>query len=146
MRTIEVKLYQFAELSETAKEYALNELYDINVSYDWWDCVYDDAKDIGLEITEFDLCHMEIDGNLLHDLPAVKKAITTQHGRSCDTYKYVQSFDMRTDVDFNDFKYGLLQEYLSMLQKESDYQTSKEAIIKSIECNEYEFDENGNLV
>lgn len=46
MRTKEIKLYTFDELSEEAKEKAINTHRDWNVDYYWWDFVYDDAKDI----------------------------------------------------------------------------------------------------
>ena len=47
MRIKETKVYPFGELSDEAKETALEKLSDINTVYDWWDSVYDDAKEIG---------------------------------------------------------------------------------------------------
>jgi hypothetical protein len=48
MRTKEVKLYQFCELSETAKNNAINNLRDINTDGDYWfESIFDDAKEIG---------------------------------------------------------------------------------------------------
>jgi hypothetical protein len=49
------KLYKFDELSEDAKEHAIEKLYDINVDYDgWYEFIFDDAKEIaklmGIEI------------------------------------------------------------------------------------------------
>jgi hypothetical protein len=44
-----------------------------------------------------------------------------------------------------DFEKTLLEEYLIILRKEYEYLTSDEAIIESIEANEYEFNENGCL-
>lgn len=44
--TIEKTAYKFAELSEMAKQKALESLYDLNVDYDWWDYIYDDAKNV----------------------------------------------------------------------------------------------------
>lgn len=42
MRTEEVKVYQFDELSEGAKEKALNDARDMEVAFpDWWHAVYD---------------------------------------------------------------------------------------------------------
>jgi len=75
----------------------------------------------------------------------VKKLIREHHGKKCSTYQYVNDWDMRTLIDEDDFKHGLLEEYLSILQKEYDYLTSEESIIESIQCNEYDFDINGNL-
>ena len=39
------------KLSDKAKQKAIEKFYDINVDYDWWDSVYEDAKNIGLKIT-----------------------------------------------------------------------------------------------
>ena len=36
MREITVKVYAFAELSDDAKDRALDAFRDINVEYDWW--------------------------------------------------------------------------------------------------------------
>ena len=46
MRTVEHNLYQFDELSDSAKERA-REWYRTTFDYEWWDFVYDDAKEIG---------------------------------------------------------------------------------------------------
>jgi hypothetical protein len=49
MRTIitETTVYKFNELSEEAKEKAIEKLYDINTDYEWYDFTYCDAKEIG---------------------------------------------------------------------------------------------------
>ena len=51
MKTIKLKLYEFAELKDDTKGKALKELYDINVFDDWYNFIYDDfvsiAKTIG---------------------------------------------------------------------------------------------------
>ena len=44
---VETKVYKFEELSDVAKQTALESLSDINVDYEWWDFVVDDAKEIG---------------------------------------------------------------------------------------------------
>jgi hypothetical protein len=46
MKTIEVKLYAFDELSEEAKETAIEKNYDINTDYEWWDSVYEDFSNL----------------------------------------------------------------------------------------------------
>lgn len=55
MRIKEIKVYAFDELSDEAKDKAINKLYDINVGYEWWDSIYEDARNIGLEIESFDI-------------------------------------------------------------------------------------------
>jgi len=51
MRTIRTKVYQFSELSEQAKQKAIEWGYDLNVSYGWWESVYEDAEQIGLQFS-----------------------------------------------------------------------------------------------
>ena len=44
----------------------------------------------------------------------------------------------------NDFRVALLQDYYRMLDREYDYQTSRRAIIESIQANELEFQADGS--
>lgn len=55
MKTIEVNIYKFSELSERAKQTAINNLSNINTDLEWWECIYEDANEIGLKINGFDL-------------------------------------------------------------------------------------------
>ena len=47
MRTIRIKLHKFSELSEVAQQKVLDKNCYINVDYDWWQSIYEDAKAIG---------------------------------------------------------------------------------------------------
>lgn len=47
MREMTVTVYSFAELSDDAKDRALNAFRDINVEYDWWDGAYDTICTVG---------------------------------------------------------------------------------------------------
>ena len=62
MKTIEIKLYTFSELSEDAKQKEIGSLYDINLDDDWWDNAYEDAKSIGVDIDSFDTDNHSING------------------------------------------------------------------------------------
>jgi hypothetical protein len=42
MKTIQLNLYEFAELEENAKQKAIEADRYINVDYHWWDVIYDD--------------------------------------------------------------------------------------------------------
>jgi hypothetical protein len=154
-------VYKFEELSEDAQQKALELLSDINVDYDWWDSVYDDAKNIGLEITEFDLdrrsyCH----GDFTQSAEDVAKAIIKDHGEDCETFKTTKAYldvlentirdtseDEDPDMDERneEFLQSLLEDYRILLQADYDYRTSREGIIESIQANEYEFTKNGKL-
>jgi hypothetical protein len=63
MRTITITkdVYTFAELSDSAKERARNNYREHNLDYDWWECVYDDAKTIGA-LFGLDIDHIRFSG------------------------------------------------------------------------------------
>ena len=47
MQSMTVETYKYDELSEEAKEKALETMQDINTDYEWWDSAIEDAKEIG---------------------------------------------------------------------------------------------------
>lgn len=173
MRTIRVKLYKFNELNERAQQKAIEYLSDINVDFEWWDFIYEDAERIGLIIEGFDLDRRTISANLSFSLTDSCTKILGEHGETCDTYKlateYMQKwadlvkkfsdgihvdrvseeneteFDNEADQLESEFLHDLKEEYILMLVKEYEYKTSKEAIIESIKANEYEFTQDGRL-
>jgi hypothetical protein len=176
-------VYSFDELSEESQQKALEELWDLNVDYDWWDSTYEDASRIGLKIDGFDCGNRNsINGELAESLLDCCKLIRKHHGKECETFKaaaeyldaYIQAFkewlplqdhgdeyytNGWNNVDWlkdfegreeaeevtNDFRKALLEDYLSMLRREYDYQTSEEAIKETIYASEYEFTEDGHL-
>ncbi len=172
MRTIETTVYSFNELSEQAKEKAIERLYDINVDYDWWDSTYEDAKNIGLQIDTFDLDrNRHAKGSFNLSAPEIAANILRDHGKDCETYKTAANFledhspifaqymdesneetyesskleDELQDLE-TEFLNSLLEDYSILLQREYEYLTSEAAIIETIEANEYEFTENGKLI
>jgi hypothetical protein len=170
MKTITVNLYKFSELSEEAKQHAIEKLNDINVSFDWWDSTYEDAEQIGLKLTSFDLArNRHADGEFLLSACDVAQNILNNHGDMCETYKTAQNFlndwqpvfndymdetnekyesreseDQLNDLE-NDFLQSLCEDYSIMLQNEYEYLETDEAIIETIEANDYDFTEDGNL-
>ena len=154
----EYKAYTFDELTEEAQYKAIEHLSDINVDYEWWDSIEDDAEQIGLSIIEFNTYHRTVKGKLLNDAIDVAEAIIRNHGEDCDTYKlakqYIEDYEAlpqdedgwrdSEEID-EEFEYALSQEYLSMLIKDYEYLTSREAIIETIVANDYSFTEDGKL-
>lgn len=168
MKTIEIKLYKFSELSENAQQKALENLFDINVDYEWWESIYEDAENIGLKITSFDIdrggyCN----GDIISAHIDTANAILREHGESCETYKTSKNFlneylplkekfesenegwyyedENDSDELRDEFLKSLLEDYRIILQNEYEYLTSKEAIIESIEANDYDFTEDGKI-
>jgi len=162
MRTIKTTVYKFEELSEQGKQKAIEGLSDINTMHDWYDSTYEDAKRVGIKIRGFDIdrgayVQMEIDSHI-----ETAQKILTNHGPTSETYKdakqFIEDIDKLVDEEENeefcekkeeiedDFAKRLSEDYLSMLRNEYKYQSSEEAIIETIEANEYEFTEDGKLI
>ena len=170
MRTETIKLYQFPELSEDAKQKVLSQFYDINVSHDWYDSTYEDALQVGLKIGAFDIDRGNfISADQTMDAFQSIKSIIENHGKDCDTHilasewyatfkNAYHAIDLLSAVDGptqeieefieeseNEYFSDLKKEYLSILKKDYEYLTSEEAITETIIINEYEFTENGKL-
>lgn len=170
MKTITINLYEFSELTPQAQQKAIENLSDINVMNDWWASTYEDAKNIGLKITSFDLDrNRHATGEFLLSAAEVAANILKEHGEHCETYKTAEAFlsdynpvftDYTDEASENyesrevegklqdiesDFLKSLLEDYSIMLQKECDYLQSEEAIKEAIEANEYTFTEDGKL-
>ncbi len=172
LETKQVK-FSFDELSEDKQAMVLNLKYGINIYHDWFDCLYDEAKNLGFKITEFDIdrgsyCNIVTE----EDVDDIMRNILKSHGETCDTFimateywgerdnlvnKYsTQKAETVDDDKFDEFdeeetelneeyKKRLAEEYLSLLRKEYEYLISDEAIKETIEANEYEFTEEGEI-
>lgn len=162
MKTKTYNVYKFNELSKEAQEKAIENLYDINVDHDWWEFVYEDADNIGLEITGFDLDRgAYCKGNFTESPLKVIELIKKNHGEMCETYKTALQYEkliaecpkdedgepVENDLECieDDFRNSLLEDYRIILQKEYEYLTSEKAIIETIEANDYDFTENGKI-
>ena len=170
MRTIEVKIFKFNELNEEAKQNAISNLYNINIDHNWWEFIYEDAKNIGLKITSFNLDrNRHAKGKFILNAPEVAQNILSNHGKECETYKTAESFLEVWQPIFNaymdeesekyessesedemqeledDFFNSLLEDYSIILQNACDYLQSDESIIDTIEANDYEFTEDGEM-
>ena len=163
MKTITQNIYKFNELSDDAKQKAIQQYADIQVDYDWWDFILDDAKRYGLKISEFDTYRRNIDISYEDDPQDVAMAILKDWGEGTGLYNlaeyylgsynelaavYNEEDDELSDTDdiiaLNDeFLQRLGEEFLSMLISEYEWRTSDESIAECIEANDFEFYENG---
>lgn len=168
--TTHTTVYKFNELSDKAKQKALAHLYDINVDHDWWNYTYDDAKNIGCEIDGFDIDRGSYCRLTCKDAHETARLIVENHGETCDTRiladeylkdhdKIIEDAERDEDGELADeyavdnlldeiekeFVRALGEEYLSILRKEYEYLTSEEAIIETINANDYEFTEEGRI-
>lgn len=172
MRNETITIYEFDELNDEQKQKAIDGLHDINTDYEWWDCTYEDAKTIGLNIIEFDIYRASyVKADFIGSARETAEKILKEHGEKCETFidatnlieeldKAVDEaekdenncfvdeceLDLKMDELESEFLKTVQENYRIMLQKEFEYQTSEEAIIESIRSNEYEFYSDGRLV
>lgn len=168
--TITRNIYTFEELSEKAKDKA-RDWWRTSAAYDeWWEFIYDDAKEIGLKITGFDCGRgNDITGEFTLSACEVAANIIKNHGEQCETRKTAESFLKEHDPVFSDylneeseryetreaeeelqdieedFRKSLLEDYLIMLRNEHEYYFSEEHVDECIEINQYEFTEGGKI-
>ena len=161
MRTVEIKVYKFNELSDTAKEKAMDWYRDGEDYRFVWTDIIEDARNIGLKIESLD-DHRPNEGDFILAANEVAANIFRDHGKQCETYKTATKFmeewepvfatymeteegeDKLMDIEA-DFLKSLLEDYRIMYNQNIDYQNSDEAVIESINANEYEFTADGKF-
>ena len=171
MKTKIIQIYDFNELSESAKETALNEVRQGNYGYDWFEFIRDDAKDAGVLIESFDLDrNRHAKGYFIDGAEFCANFIIDNHGEICETYKTATAYladrneviasaqfdqdggieseypldDLLGDRDA-DFLQSILEDYSMSLQRESEYIDRKENLLEVIACNEDTFNVNGKI-
>lgn len=163
MRTESRNLFTFGELSDKAKERALDLNRDWDVEgLDWWQFTYEAAKRIGLKITSFDLGRRsECSGQFTRHGKDSAQAIFEEHGPDCETVATAKAFlkdffsleledetGEPSDRDLEEcekhFLQSLLEDYRIMLGKEYEWLTSDDQVAEFLECNEVEFLEDGS--
>lgn len=160
MKTIQV--YLFEELTKDIQEQLLRKYENVNVDYDWWQYVYDDAENVGIEINRFDIYYRNINISINNYQETAEK-ILEEHGEECGTHKIASAFlpeyltlknmlsnnpdsqhiQERLEELERTFQRNLGRAYLTMLKDEYDYQTSEEAIRNTIIASEFYFTESG---
>lgn len=170
MRTIETGIYEYDELSATAKEKAVENLADLNVCYDWWQQTYDWLSDeFGVQVQYFTEHETEIELIYGHEDTAKKilnAGITTPEcGLVQSAKKYMEELEnIRENPKYQDdecdnglslagenalenaqkeLEKDIAEDVRITLNMEYEYLTSTEQIEESIRANEYEFTVDG---
>lgn len=146
------KVYKFDELSDGAKEKALNEFRNDSFFGEYpWEQTQEDAKDIGLKLHGTDRGSMS--GDFIGTALECAEKIIKEHGKKCETYKtarkYLRRLKLKTDekreAAEHEFLHDILKDYRIMSEKDQEYAYSDEAIKEAIKANEYDFLETGKL-
>lgn len=169
MKTIKTKVYEFAELTDAAKEKARDWYREHALDYEWWDSTYYDAERVGLKITGFDLDrNRHATGKFIASAEECAHKIEKEHGDECETFKtaqaylkerdeivntaerdedgeFVSQYDLDEKLDDADAEFlkSILEDYSIMLQNECEYLLSNESVDDCIIANQYTFTEAG---
>jgi hypothetical protein len=159
--------FKFGELGESAKQHAIEKWQEGGIDYDWWDSTYEDAAQVGLTINEFDTQYRpwakgEI-SNMTYEQSA--RLVMETHGKDCDTHKAALAFMCHVALMDEGAKHdedgeqteafaelcetylkSILDAYARMLKDDLEYLESEQAAVMSIKANDYDFDEDGNMI
>ena len=190
-------VYKFDELSESAKQKAIDDYRQDGFDHDWWDAVYEDAKQIG-EVIGIEIDNIYFSGfssqgdgacfegkyayakgsakeikdhapqdeelhRIARDLQKLqKKNFYSLSAKVKQSGHYSHEYCTEIEVYDNLNSYGdvtietekalseLLRDFMrwiyKQLEQDWDYLSSDEQIIETIQANEWEFDENGDMV
>ena len=202
MRTAieEVKVYSIDEVKNDKEllEKVIEKHRDINVSFDWWDFIYENFKEyndeyFGIDKIYFSGFWSQGDGAMFEynsisdrlkdifidglDLSPMRKGWLRNnasvsgkgvqrglyyHEKSCShsiywevdngdlywdrpLYQWIESFSNDFENFIEELYVDLCCDLYSTLEKEYTHLTSDESILESLESNEYEFTEDGNI-
>ena len=160
MRTKEIKIYLFDELSEKAQEKAIENNREWNVNYDWWDLALEDFSSYGITVEEFDLGRSWDIKLKIEDAEEAANKIISSWGEGTPFYTTASEFlqdiksarrdaaegellDDLIDDLIHEFTKELGEEILGLLRADYEYLTSDEAISESLSSNGCEFYEDG---
>lgn len=155
---------KYDELSEETKEKVLKKFHDINIDHEWWDPTIDQIKN-ELE-DEFGLYDIEIkfsgfasqgDGaSFTGKIIEFGKFLEKTKIESCiwfnrGSLNYVHENTVSCDFEdlesqIEEWRHNKCREIYHELETEYDYLTSDKAIEETLKINDYEFDEEGNLL
>ena len=163
MKTIEIKVYKFEELDKPTKEKVIENYKYINVEDTfWYDWIKEDFKRLGLEIQEIDLGRRNYIKIYIDNFKDTSESILQEFGDSVgvkqtaknylDEYEKIQANfkedeDVEREVELLDIEYEkeYSEDILSYLRLNYEWEITDEAIINTIEANDYDFTTDGKI-
>ena len=163
MKTIEIKVYKFKELDKQTREKVIENYRYINVEdFQWYDWIKDDFNRLGLEIQEFDLGRGNYVKIYIDNLEETSKSILHEFGDSVlikqtaknyiDEYEKIQANfkedeDIEREFEILDDQYEkeYSEDILSYLRSNYEQDISDEAVMDTIEANDYDFTTEGKI-
>lgn len=162
MKKINLNIYRFSELSETAQKKAIEKHFDILTHWEWWEYIYEDAKRIGLSIHGFDFYPKTIEirfeddpecvaNNILKEWGGMTKMAELANNYLANAAKceVIETDDELIDSDElielnEDFLNDLGGYFLNFLRTDYEWRNSDSAIGEELEEQEFYFLEDGS--
>ena len=163
MKTIEIKVYEFDELDEQTKKKVIENYRYINVDNTfWYDCIKEEFDELGISITAFNLDRGNYANIDVWNFEDTSRSIIEHFGDSVaikqtaknyiNEYEKIQANfkedeDIERELEILDEQYEkeYSEDILSYLRSNYDWETSDEAVINTIEANEYDFTTEGKI-
>ena len=164
MKTIEIKVYKFDELDEQTKEKVIENYRFINVEDTfWYDWIKEDFNRLGLEIKEFDLGRRNYVKIYIENFEDTSNYIIEEFGDSVlikqtaknylkELKEIVSNFKEDEDIDREfetldeNYQHEFEADILSYLRANYEHDISDEAVIDTIEANDYDFTTEGKIL
>jgi len=163
MKTIEIKVYKFEELDKQTKEKVIDNYRNINVEdFQWYDWIKDDFNRLGLEIQEFDLGRRNYVKIYIENFEDTSNYIIEEFGDSVaikqtaknylnelkeivSNFKEDEDIDREFEILDENYQHKFEADILSYLRANYEWETSDEAVINTIEANDYDFTTEGKI-
>ena len=163
MKTIEIKVYKFEELDKQTKEKVIDNYRNINVEdFQWYDWIKDDFNRLGLEIQEFDLGRRNYAKIYIENFEDTSNYIIEEFGDSVlikqtaknylkELKEIVSNFKEDEDIDREfetldkKYQHEFEADILSYLRANYEWEITDEAVINTIEANDYDFTIQGKI-
>lgn len=165
MRIIEIKAFQFEELDSQTKEKVIENNRTINIDSDfWYECEKNNFKnEMGIEINAYNIYRKTINITIEDSFESAQK-IVNFFGEKTSIVKTAKIFlkdrisvyksyehdwyELEEQLEYleEEFRREIAEEILSMLTSDYEYQISDDAIKETILANEYEFQEDGEML
>lgn len=161
MRTEEITIFKYEELSESAQCKA-RDWFAINSEYPWYaesmDSMHSFCKEFGVLIQDYRIDPEDYRGSFVntnadnsnfrgYTLKKAKKLLNTNGNGYCIYFDLIYSFyeEFKNSGDPKAAFFHAIHCGIKSIESDIEYQYSKEAIEELIQANEYEFLESGDL-
>ncbi len=155
---------KFTELPDNLKQKVLQKHWTININHEWWDLTVDNLEkqleeDFGFSNVKISFSGFASQGDgasftgELIDLKqflektGINPTIHFRRGTSNYSHERTVSIDFEyLENEIEDWRIEKCQEIYRALEEEYDYLTSEEQIEERLIANDYDFDEEGEIV